>query len=65
MSDQKPISDAEAYDRLIAAREALGDSEGATERADTALEAARRALVLLQIGLVAAMDNSDDTSKTR
>lgn len=63
MSDKKPLSDADAYDRLIAAREALTNDPGETPHADTALEAARRTLVLLQIGLVAAMDRNNDQAK--
>lgn len=60
MPDHKPLSDTEAHDRLCAASEALGDAPGATVRANTALQAARQALSLLQFGLVAAMDKNED-----
>lgn len=60
MRDERPLSDNEAHDRLVAAREALGDAPGATMRANTALEAARRALVILQLGLVAASEANSD-----
>ena len=53
---KRGLSDTEAHDRLCKAAEALGNERGATKPADTALEAARRALVLLQLGLVQAMD---------
>ena len=55
-----PLGDTQAHDRLCAAREALGEEPGATVRANTALEAARRALTLLQIGLVLAMERNED-----
>lgn len=60
MRDEKPLSDNEAHDRLVAAREALGNASGATVRADTALRAARRALNILQVGLVAAAEANED-----
>lgn len=41
-------------DRLTAARELLGEEPGATIEGNTALETARRALALLNMGLVAA-----------
>lgn len=49
---EKPLNDTEAYDRLHAALMELGTAPGATVAADTALTAARRALVLLQMGIV-------------
>lgn len=60
MRDEKPLSDNEAHDRLVAARDALGDAPGATKRANTALEAARRAMTILQLGLVAAAEANSD-----
>ena len=51
-----PISDDEAYERLHAALTALGREDGQTTRGDTALKAARKALALLQMGLIAAID---------
>ena len=60
MRDEKALSDNEAHSRLVAAREALGDAPGATKRANTALEAARRAMTILQLGLVAASEANSD-----
>ena len=54
------LSDNEAYDRLVKAREALGDDEGETAHANTAIETARRSLVMLQIALMTAISNTDD-----
>lgn len=54
MPDRKPLSDNQADDRLKAAITALGDAPGATVRADTALDAARKMLALLSMGLIAA-----------
>lgn len=53
------LTDEQAHERLVAAREALGDEAGASTAAKTALEAARKALVLLQLGLVMAMERAD------
>lgn len=55
MSD-KLLTDEEAYERLHAALLALGREDGANSRTDTALKAARRAIALLQIGLLAAKE---------
>jgi hypothetical protein len=54
MTDNKPLSDNEADDRLKAALNALGEAPGVTVAADTALAAARKALSLLSLGLIAA-----------
>lgn len=53
-SDEKPLTENEADDRLKAALEALGTAPGATTAADTALTAARKALSLISFGLIAA-----------
>lgn len=55
MSD-KLLTDEEAYERLHAALLALGREDGANARTDTALKAARRAIAMLQIGLLAAQE---------
>lgn len=55
-----PLTDDEAYDRLHAALQALGHDAGETTRGNTALEAARTMLRLLQLGLVKAMENDAD-----
>jgi hypothetical protein len=54
MADNRPLSDNEADDRLKAALHALGEARGVTVAADTALAAARKALSLLSLGLIAA-----------
>lgn len=53
------LTDEEAHDRLVAAREALGDEDGASAHADTALQAARRALVMFQLALVGAQERAE------
>ena len=62
MQDDKPerlLSDNEAFERIHAAREALGGESGATVHADTALSAARKALAMLSLALVAASDRAN------
>lgn len=59
MPDRLPLSDNEVHDRLVAAYNALGERPGATTRGDTALKAARKALRLLQLGLVVAMEKAE------
>jgi hypothetical protein len=54
IADNRPLSDNEADDRLKAALNALGEAPGVTVAADTALAAARKALSLLSLGLIAA-----------
>jgi len=54
MADNRPLSENEADDRLKAALNALGEARGVTVAADTALTAARRALSLISLGLIAA-----------
>ena len=49
------LSDDQVYERLHAAYLALGREEGETVRGDTALKAARRAIMLLQMGHLAAL----------
>jgi hypothetical protein len=51
---KKPLSDNEIDDRLKAARAVLGEEHGATVPGETALAAARKALELLSLGLIAA-----------
>ena len=52
----RPLTDNDVHDLLCKAREVLGSGESETVRGQTALIAARRALVLLQIALVSAME---------
>lgn len=54
MRDDGPLSDNQAHDRLHAAHEILGTAKGQTEHGDTALNAARKALHLIRMALVAA-----------
>ncbi|MGU3496350.1 hypothetical protein ACLBXM_20100 [Xanthobacteraceae bacterium A53D] len=63
MADITDLTDEQAHDRLVAAREALGDAAGTSTAANTALEAARKALVLLQLGLVGAMERRDRSAE--
>jgi hypothetical protein len=51
---KKALSDNEIDNRLKAARAVLGEEDGATVPGETALAAARKALELLSIGLIAA-----------
>lgn len=52
------LTDDEAHERLVKAQQALGVEVAETTWANTALEAARKALALLQLGLVAASDKN-------
>jgi hypothetical protein len=62
MSEKPPLSDDEVYERIHAALLALGRDDGATVRGDTSLKAARKALTMLQLGLLAAMEKSIDSN---
>lgn len=57
------LSDDQVYERLHAAYLALGREEGETVRGDTALKAARRAIMLLQMGHLAAQDSGGDKNQ--
>lgn len=54
------LTDTDAYDLLFNAREALGDQEAKTVRANTALTTARRALTMLQFALLQAGEENTD-----
>ncbi len=56
------LSDDQVYERLHAALLAVGREDGVTVRGDTALKAARRAIVLLQMGHLAAQDRDSDVN---
>lgn len=62
MSEKPPLSDDEAYERIHAALLALGRESGATVRGDTSLKAARKALTLLQLGLLSAIESGSDAN---
>jgi len=64
MTGPRRLTDDEAYDLLHAAWLALGNADGETVRADTALKAARRALRLLQLGLLMAGEQNADRLPT-
>jgi len=55
-----PLSDDEVYEALHRALLALGTAGGATIRADTALKTARKALTILEMGLLKAMEEGKD-----
>ena len=57
---QKPVDDDTAYNLLHSALLALGTAPGETTRGNTALEAARTMLRLLQLGLVKVMEDNAD-----
>lgn len=56
----EPLTDEQVHDRLVAAREALGDAEPASVRAQTIMDAAKRTLVTLQLALVWATEHDTD-----
>ena len=56
----KPLTDEQVHDRLVAAREALGDTEPASVRAQAIMAAAKRTLVTLQLALVWAAEHDTD-----
>ena len=62
MADET-LSDEQVWNRLHAASEALGQTKGATVAGDTALTAARRALVLLQMGVLKSAEADQDQFK--
>ena len=57
---KKLLTDIDAYDRLHAALQILDEDKAETTRANTALEAARKALTYLQLGLLKAIDDNTD-----
>ncbi len=60
MPDDDALSDNEAHDRLLEARKALGEAEGRSTRARTALNAARQALAGLALALLYAAETGRD-----
>ncbi len=62
MPDDITLSDTQAADRLQSAHIMLGEAPGATILGNTALEAARKALSLLTLGLIAAVERRDQLS---
>jgi hypothetical protein len=50
------LSDDEVYNRLHRALEVLGTEEGETVHADTAIKGARKALRMMQIGILAVQE---------
>jgi hypothetical protein len=62
MADET-LNDEQVWNRLHAASEALGQAKGATVAGDTALTAARRALVLLQMGVLKSAEADQEPFK--
>jgi hypothetical protein len=61
MPPKTPLTDNEAHSLLTETRMMLAQSKGRTVRAETAIRAADKALLLLSLGLLmAAEQNSDD-----
>lgn len=60
MADDKPLNDNQVHERLHAALLQLGSAPGKTMHGNTALKSARHALLLLQMGVVAASDVAND-----
>ncbi|MCR4265870.1 hypothetical protein [Nitratireductor sp. ZSWI3] len=56
----RKLTDDEVYEALHQALLALGRREGATRQGETALKAARRALRLLQMGLVSIQERASE-----
>jgi len=54
------LTDNQVHDALYAAQQSLEAVEAETVRGNTALEAARRMLNLLQLGLIYAMEKNQD-----
>lgn len=63
MADEKPLNDTEVWNRLHAALEALGTAPGTTKAGDTALTAARRALVYFQMGVLKSAEAEQEPFK--
>jgi hypothetical protein len=57
----RTLTDDEAADRLARASAALGDEPGETVAGDTALQAARRAVTLIMLGLEQASEQGSET----
>lgn len=62
MADKK-LSNNQVHDRLIAAGEALGDSEAATTLGTSTMAAAKRVLATLALGLIVAEANDSDQNR--
>ena len=60
MADDQPLTDNQVHDRLHAAMEAIGSNSGKTVHGDTALKSARKALLMLQLGVVTAQAKADE-----
>ena len=64
MADDKPLTDNQVHDRLIAAMETLGSASGETVHGDTAIKAARRSLVLMQLAVLTAQAKAEDSAES-
>lgn len=63
MREKRPLTETEVHDRLVAARDALGEEPGDSDLGSSTLTTARRALSILQIGLVKAMEEDSDQNE--
>ena len=63
MSGNPPLTDDEAHTVLTEARMVIAQSKGQTVRAETALRAADRALLILSLGLLMAVEEGSDGNK--
>lgn len=63
MSEKQPLNDTEAHSILTDARMMIARSKGQTVRAETALRAADKALLLLSLGLLMAAEEGSDGNK--
>ncbi len=59
----KKLNDTEVWDALHAALEALGENDGATMAGGTAMRSARRALILLQMGVLKSAEADQEPFK--
>lgn len=63
MSEKPPLTDNQAHSVLTEARMMIAQAKGQTARAETALRAADKALLLLSIGLLMAAEEGSDGNK--
>jgi hypothetical protein len=60
MSEKPPLSDTQAHDLILNALNQFLGRTGETVRAETALRASEKALLLLSLGLLAASETETD-----
>lgn len=57
------LSDEQVWNRLQVARDALGQEEATSVAGNTALEAARRGLLILQMGVLKSSEDARDRAE--